>query len=193
MNDERRDVHGRGVGSENGEGPGGFIDAEAPEGNSQEGGRGSVGQIYFVETEDGRFVKIGYSTKVIRRLGQLGTLMPVRLIGCFPGSVDTERRLHEKFASHRKTGEWFNNAPQIKEFMTTVELIQPGVKRKKANLTSEAAVALAKLRWKKLSAKERSEIARKAGAASKANLTPEQRSAIARKAGLAGGRGRGKK
>ena len=62
-----------------------------------------------------------------------------------------------------------------------------------AKRKNPAAVALAKLRSKKLSAEERSEIARKAGTASKANLTPEERSAIARKAGLAGGRGRKKK
>jgi hypothetical protein len=53
-----------------------------------------------------------------------------------------------------------------------------------------AAVAMAKLRLKKLTPEQRSEIARKAGLASRASLTPEERSANARKAGLAGGRGR---
>jgi general stress protein YciG len=48
------------------------------------------------------------------------------------------------------------------------------------------------LRMKRLTAKERAEIARQGGEASKKNLTPEQRSEIARKAGLAGGRGRKK-
>ena len=61
-----------------------------------------------------------------------------------------------------------------------------------AKRKNPAAVALASLRMKKLSADERAEIARKGGAASKAKLTPEQRSEIARKAGLAGGRGRKK-
>jgi hypothetical protein len=56
-----------------------------------------------------------------------------------------------------------------------------------------AAVALAQLRMKRLSAEERSAIARQGGQASKQKLTPEQRSEIARKAGLAGGRGRKKK
>jgi general stress protein YciG len=58
---------------------------------------------------------------------------------------------------------------------------------------NRAAVALAKLRAKSLTAEERSEIARKAGKASRAALTPEERSAVARKAGLAGGRGRKEK
>jgi hypothetical protein len=55
-----------------------------------------------------------------------------------------------------------------------------------------AAVALAKLRMKRMSAEERASIARQGGKASKQKLTPEQRSEIARKAGLAGGRGRKK-
>jgi hypothetical protein len=41
-----------------------------------------------------------------------------------------------------------------------------------AKKKNPAAVALAKLRSKKLTAEERSDIARKAGTASKANLTP---------------------
>lgn len=55
-----------------------------------------------------------------------------------------------------------------------------------------AAVALARLRMKRLTAEERSDIARKGGKASKKRLTPEERSEIARRAGLAGGRGRKK-
>lgn len=55
-----------------------------------------------------------------------------------------------------------------------------------------AAVKLSGRRMKTMSAKERAEVARKGGKASKAKLTPEQRSEIARKAGLAGGRGRKK-
>lgn len=61
-----------------------------------------------------------------------------------------------------------------------------------ARRKNPAAVALANLRMKKMTAEERAEVARKGGAASKAKLTPEERSAIARKAGLAGGRGRKK-
>jgi hypothetical protein len=62
-----------------------------------------------------------------------------------------------------------------------------------ARRKNPAAVALAKLRAKKMTATERSESARKGAHGRAAKLTPEERSAIARKAGLAGGRGRGKK
>ena len=55
-----------------------------------------------------------------------------------------------------------------------------------------AAVELAKLRMKKMTAEERSEVALLGGEARARKLTPEQRSEIARKAGKAGGRGRKK-
>jgi hypothetical protein len=61
-----------------------------------------------------------------------------------------------------------------------------------ATRKNPAAVALANLRMKRMTAAERREVARLGGKASKAKLTPEQRSAIARKAGLVGGRGRKK-
>ena len=57
---------------------------------------------------------------------------------------------------------------------------------------NDAAVALAKLRMKRMSPEERQEVARKGGEATRENLSANERSAIARKAGLAGGRGRPK-
>jgi len=62
-----------------------------------------------------------------------------------------------------------------------------------AKKKNPAAVALAKLRMKKMSKEERSEVARAGGSARMVRLTPEERSEIARKAGQAGGRGRKKK
>jgi len=62
-----------------------------------------------------------------------------------------------------------------------------------AKKKNPAAVALAALRMKKMTADERSEVARKGAATRNTKLTAEQRSEIARKAGLAGGRGRKKK
>ena len=61
-----------------------------------------------------------------------------------------------------------------------------------ATRKNPAAVALANLRMKRMTAEQRAEVARQGGKASKRKLTPEQRSEIARKAGQAGGRGRKK-
>ena len=171
------------------------------------GRKAEEGWIYFIETDDAAFIKIGFSKDPVKRMSQLGTQQPgnfrLRLIGCIPGDYRLESWLHGIFGEHRNNGEWFNNSETIRRFIETVrptkETPRPvceTTRRKVDRIVSPedraAAVALAKLRNKRLSAEERQEIARKAGKASKAALTPEQRSELARKAGLAGGRGRKK-
>lgn len=162
---------------------------------------GEKGYVYFIETQDAKFIKIGFSIKPIYRLGQLGTLMPIRLIGSFPASVATEQWLQRKFALHHTIGEWFHSTPEIRQFINTLGLIppeelplnDPKPKAEDGRVKNPAAVALSSLRMKRMTAEERAEVARQGGKASKAKLTPEQRSEIARIAGKAGGRGRKKK
>src|SRR5437660_11016253 len=70
------------------------VESSTPQGDSDKGGERSLGGsergcVYFVETEDGQFVKIGYSATLDRRMGQLeSTLGPLsmRLIGYLPGN-----------------------------------------------------------------------------------------------------------
>jgi hypothetical protein len=83
------------------------------------------GYVYFAETEDESLVKIGFSVTPTRRLRQLGTLMPLRLIGCFPGSMDTEAWLHRKFAQDRTTGEWFRSTVELRTLIAMLGLITP--------------------------------------------------------------------
>jgi len=75
------------------------------------------GYVYFVETEDGQHVKIGFSTRPRQRFTGLGTLRPssfaIRLIGSFPASRETESWLHQKFESARDNGEWFRKTPEL--------------------------------------------------------------------------------
>ena len=82
------------------------------------------GEVYFVETLDGRFIKIGYSTRPRRRFSEFGTLRPgpfaLRLIGSFPGSLKTERWLHEKFQEDRDNGEWFRASDRLREFIAAL-------------------------------------------------------------------------
>jgi hypothetical protein len=69
--------------------------------------------VYFAEA--GRRVKIGWSTRVATRLAQLqtGSADPIRLLGTEPGGRALERRLHERFASARISGEWFEPTPEL--------------------------------------------------------------------------------
>ena len=61
-----------------------------------------------------------------------------------------------------------------------------------ARKKNPAAVKLAELRLKRMTAKERSEVATLGAHAVNSSMTPEQRQERARKGGLAGGRGRKK-
>jgi Meiotically up-regulated gene 113 len=87
------------------------------------------GFVYFIETTDGAFVKIGYSRAPQTRLSQLGTLRPgnfaIRIIGYLPGTRRTESWLHAKFAEDRDSGEWFRSNDQLRAFIAAVGLIEP--------------------------------------------------------------------
>ena len=69
------------------------------------------GFIYFIKTHDGRYVKIGYSKAVGCRFKQIRSACPyncpIQLMGCIPGTFQTEHDLHLRFAPVRDQGEWF--------------------------------------------------------------------------------------
>lgn len=98
------------------------------EGEIKDGQTTKEGSVYFVETEDGLFVKIGYSIRPVQRLNQLGTLRPgnyaLRLIGWLPGTLETERWLHAKFSADRDNGEWFRNSDRLRQFIAAIGLVE---------------------------------------------------------------------
>jgi hypothetical protein len=156
-------------------------------GDRRKGGSGQMGHVYFIETEDGRYVKIGYSANVRVRLSQLGTLRSgsfgLRIIGSFPGSPATEKWLHNLFANERDNSEWFRSSDNLRLFINTLKLTPPSAlptSRKRHISTravgttqpariSNAAAAMGRkggpARAKALSKAQRQEIAKKAAAA----------------------------
>lgn len=177
-----------------------------------------IAGVYFVVTSDERFVKIGYSATIMRRLVQLRTIGPgtrdARVIGYLPGTPGTEKWLHLKFARHRDSGEWFHYADEVKEFSGALLPIAPKVKIPKVKLPK---VKIPKVKIPKVKIpvsrviveptaeepelelepdvaknKAAQELGKRGAKARMKKLTPEQRSEIARKAGKAGGRGRKK-
>lgn len=75
------------------------------------------GFVYFVL--GGPFIKIGWSLKMKDRIAGLQTGNPykLKLLATMPGSIDTEREMHERFAKHRAEGEWFRDCPEIRCFI----------------------------------------------------------------------------
>lgn len=71
----------------------------------------AAGLDYVYVIQAGRFVKIGRSQNPHARMADLQGAHPVelRMVAILPcaAAVDTELRLHERFAERRTRGEWF--------------------------------------------------------------------------------------
>lgn len=77
------------------------------------------GFVYFVVRGFDGPIKIGWSQDVERRVSELQTANaePLRLIGKIPGRMIDESRMHGQFAHLRMEAEWFQNSPEIHEFL----------------------------------------------------------------------------
>jgi len=73
------------------------------------------GTIYFIEAIGLDYVKVGFTTDLEKRMADLRTALPVRLmlLGSITGPATLEGELHTALAAHRHTGEWFAKAPAI--------------------------------------------------------------------------------
>jgi hypothetical protein len=75
------------------------------------------GFTYFVQSDEGGPVKIGFSVKPIERLKGLQTGSPVKLKILGLINEDQEDKLHNKFHNFRLHGEWFIPSQEIKDFI----------------------------------------------------------------------------
>lgn len=76
--------------------------------------------VYFAQAGDGGPVKIGFSRSGPGRIKDLQIACPwdLRLIGVMAADgMDAERRLHQRFASARIRGEWFEPTPELLAFV----------------------------------------------------------------------------
>jgi hypothetical protein len=74
--------------------------------------------IYFAQTNDNAYIKIGYASNVKSRMAGLQTGAPVgvKLLASMPGDHKVERALHQRFAELRGHGEWFRTIPALADF-----------------------------------------------------------------------------
>lgn len=72
--------------------------------------RGNAGLVYFVRHGD--VVKIGTTQDLTQRL----TAIPYdELLATIPGGPDVEGQWHRRFAHLRTRGEWFRDAPELRD------------------------------------------------------------------------------
>ena len=73
--------------------------------------------VYFVQS--GPYVKIGYSSNPIARIGTLqgGNPEPLTTLFFMAGNMETERELHTAFSDYHHSGEWFRHEGELLEFI----------------------------------------------------------------------------
>jgi hypothetical protein len=83
-------------------------------------GHGESGWVYFVVCPETARCKIGFTKgKVQKRIASLQTGSPSELvlIAMQPGTLETERKLHVRFADSRLHGEWFRLTDQLRAYL----------------------------------------------------------------------------
>lgn len=75
--------------------------------------------LYFIEALDSGFIKIGRSVNPERRLAQLSTGSPSKLVilGKISGGSKLEMDLHKRFGLSREKGEWFKITNELRDFI----------------------------------------------------------------------------
>lgn len=80
------------------------------------------GFIYFIQSELGGAIKIGYSGNIKSRLASLQTGYPDKLniLGSMPGTAQEEKRIHNKLKESSLRGEWFNPTIEVMEVLSII-------------------------------------------------------------------------
>lgn len=73
-------------------------------------------RIYFLTA--GPFVKIGTSVDIRHRMDNLspGCPYPLRLLASYPGGLEEEARVHQRFSHLRRQGEWFKTSVELLDY-----------------------------------------------------------------------------
>lgn len=74
--------------------------------------------IYFLKANNR--IKIGYANDPSQRIPSIQTSSPfdLEVLLIIDGNYDTERELHQKFETFRKSGEWYEYSEPIKSFIS---------------------------------------------------------------------------
>lgn len=77
--------------------------------------------VYFLEAVGVNRLKIGWSTKLKKRISELQVASPVKLVHLHSerGGLKREKQLHERFAADWCHGEWFVFSDTIRNYIAS--------------------------------------------------------------------------
>lgn len=80
-----------------------------------------AGRVYFIE--GGKFIKIGFTKALRKRLKALqkSSPVPLKVLCSIKGGRLREAAFHETFGHLRAHGEWFKAAPEIYEYIAALK------------------------------------------------------------------------
>ncbi len=83
------------------------------------------GCVYFVLCPGMAMIKIGWTSKLKKRLLAIRTSNPdkVELLLTLEGNRTLERKMHQRFKQFRRSGEWFEAAPEL---LTAIQALKDG-------------------------------------------------------------------
>ncbi len=79
--------------------------------------------IYFLQDSERFGIKIGYAKNDVEARAatlQTGNQIPLVILAAMPGERKDEAELHQRFASHRIMGEWFQPCPDLLRVIASV-------------------------------------------------------------------------
>jgi hypothetical protein len=79
-----------------------------------------ISYVYFIQGVNGGPIKIGHSANPQRRLKDLRTSQPLRILATMMGGRKKENELHRLFSSSRTHGEWFEPTRELLSFIDEV-------------------------------------------------------------------------
>ena len=102
-----------------------------------------AGHVYLIGSRTFNWYKIGKSNNAAIRVSELGILLPVRIevlaVWKAENHHETERLLHEKYASHRINGEWFTfTASHIKAIIREMAAAQIEIAENFSNIEKDS-------------------------------------------------------
>lgn len=89
--------------------------------------RKTTGFVYFIQAEDTKAIKIGFSKNVEKRRRELqgSNASPLTILGSMPGTPVDERAWHDRFRRHRLKAEWFRGELDLLEAIAHIPPLEP--------------------------------------------------------------------
>jgi len=78
--------------------------------SEKQGRRHAIGLVYVLEADEGRVIKVGFTTDLAARIRNIRSSHPyyIDLFATYVGTLEDEKKIHERLRPHRLVREWYH-------------------------------------------------------------------------------------